>query len=66
MAAQIHGTWLGLPLAKSIMEAMQGQVTVKSTQGRGSTFTLHLPCTAHSARSVEAKTTTVASSHALH
>jgi len=46
-AAQIHGTGLGLPLAKSIVEAMKGRVTVKSTPGRGSTFTLHLPCMEH-------------------
>jgi signal transduction histidine kinase len=56
-AAQIHGTGLGLPLAKSIVEAMQGQVTVKSAPGRGSTFTLHLPCVEHPARQVEAETT---------
>jgi len=56
-AAQIHGTGLGLPLAKSIMEAMNGQVTVKSTPGRGSTFTLHLPCVEHSVRQMEVKTT---------
>ena len=43
-AAQIHGTGLGLPLARSIAEAMQGQLTVKSSPGRGSTFTVHLPC----------------------
>ena len=42
-AAQIHGTGLGLPLAKSIAEAMKGELTVKSAPGRGSTFTLHLP-----------------------
>ncbi|HVB33864.1 MAG TPA: HAMP domain-containing sensor histidine kinase [Patescibacteria group bacterium] len=40
--AQIHGTGLGLPLAKSIVEAMKGRLTVTSTRGRGSTFTLHL------------------------
>ena len=57
MAAQIHGTGLGLPLARSIMEAMQGQVTVKSASGRGSTFTLHFPFLEHSVRQVEAKTT---------
>ena len=56
-AAQIHGTGLGLPLAKSIVEAMKGQVTVKSAPGRGSTFTLHLPCLEHSVRQLEAKTT---------
>jgi signal transduction histidine kinase len=43
-AAQIHGTGLGLPLAKSIAEAMKGELLVKSIPGRGSTFTLHLPC----------------------
>jgi signal transduction histidine kinase len=53
MAAQIHGTGLGLPLAKSIMEAMNGQVTVKSEPGRGSTFTLHLRCTEHSTRQIK-------------
>jgi signal transduction histidine kinase len=57
MAAQIHGTGLGLPLAKSIMEAMQGQVSVKSAPGRGSTFTLHLPCGGHPTRQLESKTT---------
>ncbi len=61
-AAQIHGTGLGLPLAKSIMEAMNGQVTVKSAPGRGSTFTLHLPCVEHSVRAVESKTPEAVSS----
>jgi signal transduction histidine kinase len=40
---QIHGTGLGLPLAKSIAEAMNGDLTVRSIPGEGSTFTLHLP-----------------------
>jgi signal transduction histidine kinase len=43
VAAQIHGTGLGLPLAKSIVETMNGRLTVTSAHGRGSTFTLHLP-----------------------
>jgi signal transduction histidine kinase len=43
-AAQIHGTGLGLPLAKSIAEAMDGKLTVTSVPGRGTTFILHLPC----------------------
>lgn len=42
-AAQIHGTGLGLSLAKSIAEAMKGRLTVVSAPGTGSTFTLHLP-----------------------
>ena len=59
-AAQIHGTGLGLPLAKSIVEAMQGQLTVRSTPGRGSTFTLHLPCVG--VRQLEPKATELAAS----
>ena len=61
-AAQIHGTGLGLPLAKSIVEAMKGQVTVKSAPGRGSTFTLHLPCVEYSVRQWNAKTPEAVSS----
>jgi signal transduction histidine kinase len=45
-AAQIHGTGLGLPLAKSIAEAMGGKLSVVSKLGVGSVFTLHLPITA--------------------
>jgi signal transduction histidine kinase len=42
-SAQIHGTGLGLPLAKSMVEAMRGRLTVESAPQKGSTFTLHLP-----------------------
>jgi len=42
-AAQIHGTGLGLPLAKSIAEAMGGKISVVSKLGVGSRFTLQLP-----------------------
>jgi signal transduction histidine kinase len=42
-AAQIHGTGLGLPLAKSIAEAMGGRLSVVSELSVGSVFTLHLP-----------------------
>jgi signal transduction histidine kinase len=41
--AQIHGTGLGLSVAKSIVEAMGGTLTVVSELGAGSTFTLSLP-----------------------
>lgn len=42
-AAQIHGNGLGLSLVKQITEAHQGSVSVISSPGQGSSFTLHLP-----------------------
>ncbi len=41
-AAQIHGTGLGLSLAKRIAESMGGRISVLSEVSVGSTFTLHL------------------------
>ncbi len=41
--AQIHGSGLGLTIARSIAEAMGGRLTVTSEPGKGSTFTVHLP-----------------------
>jgi signal transduction histidine kinase len=43
VSGQIHGTGLGLPIAKSLAEAMGGRISVTSEVGVGSTFTLHLP-----------------------
>jgi signal transduction histidine kinase len=46
VAAQIKGSGVGLSLVKQIVEAHGGRVTVESTQGAGSVFTLHLPIAA--------------------
>jgi signal transduction histidine kinase len=43
VAKQIHGTGLGLPIAKSLAEAMGGRISVTSEVGVGTVFTLHLP-----------------------
>jgi signal transduction histidine kinase len=41
--AQIHGTGLGLNLARSFVQAAGGTISVKSTVGEGSCFTVRLP-----------------------
>ena len=43
VSAQIHGTGLGLSVARHIAESMGGSITVSSQIGVGSIFTLHLP-----------------------
>jgi signal transduction histidine kinase len=43
---QIHGTGLGLALAKQVAESVGGTLSVTSEPGRGSTFTLSLRCAA--------------------
>jgi signal transduction histidine kinase/type II secretory pathway pseudopilin PulG len=42
-AAQIHGTGLGLCMAREAIAAMAGSISVKSAPGKGSAFTIHLP-----------------------
>ena len=40
--SNIHGTGLGLPLARTLIEAMRGRLTVESELGKGTKFTIHL------------------------
>jgi signal transduction histidine kinase len=42
VASEIHGNGLGLPLTKTMVEAMGGRLTVASEPGKGSNFTIHL------------------------
>jgi len=42
---QIHGNGLGLSLVRRIAEAHGGSVTVTSSAGEGTAFTIHLPRT---------------------
>jgi signal transduction histidine kinase/AmiR/NasT family two-component response regulator len=39
----VEGTGIGLPLARSLTEAMGGQLTASSVQGQGAAFTVSLP-----------------------
>jgi two-component system, OmpR family, sensor histidine kinase SenX3 len=62
-ASQIRGTGLGLSLAKGIAEAMNGDLTVSSVPGEGSTFTLHLPFAEPSLANDDIETTPLVAQH---
>jgi len=40
---RIEGSGLGLPIAKTVIEKHKGELSVKSTPGKGSTFSVWLP-----------------------
>ena len=42
-ASEVEGTGLGLALSKSLLEEMDGSLSVRSTPGEGCTFSLTLP-----------------------
>ncbi|TRO43165.1 PAS domain S-box protein [Pseudomonas sp. ALS1279] len=42
-ASEVEGTGLGLALSKSLLEQMDGSLSVRSTPGEGCTFSLTLP-----------------------
>jgi two-component system phosphate regulon sensor histidine kinase PhoR len=44
---KLGGTGLGLAIVKHIAQVHGGSVTVKSSLGKGSTFTIHLPIVSH-------------------
>jgi len=39
----ITGTGLGLPIVKGLVEDLNGNISIKSTEGKGSTFTVRIP-----------------------
>lgn len=52
-----EGTGIGLSLAKEFAELMNGTISVESTLGKGSTFTVQIPVTNNADKTADAKIT---------
>lgn len=54
----VSGTGLGLPITKSIIEAMNGRIWVESTYGKGTIFHLRLPYVVGNEKNITAEKNT--------
>ncbi|MEO5894448.1 MAG: HAMP domain-containing sensor histidine kinase, partial [Vicinamibacterales bacterium] len=63
VAAQIHGAGLGLSLVQRIVEAHGGRIAVRSAEGSGSEFIVHLPAASEEPVTRAASARDAAASH---